>query len=83
MSQVDYSIRGRIAVIAFQAPPVNSLGFALRDGLVSALERASADAAVDGIVLIGSNGTFSAGADIREFGTQSVRTGDVVPVASA
>ena len=75
MSQVDYSIRGRIAVIAFQAPPVNSLGFALRDGLVSALERASADAAVDGIVLIGSNGTFSAGADIREFGGAAVRQG--------
>ena len=75
MSQVDYSIRGRIAVIAFQAPPVNSLGFALRDGLVSALERASADAAVDGVVLIGSNGTFSAGADIREFGGAAVRQG--------
>jgi len=75
MSNVDYSLRGRIAVIAFQAPPVNSLGFALRDGLLAALERGAADPAVEGMVLIGSNGTFSAGADIREFGSPAMLRG--------
>ena len=75
MATVDYSLRGRIAVVAFQAPPVNSLGHAMRVGLVAALDRAAADAAVDGVVLIGSNGTFSAGADIREFGTPAMIRG--------
>jgi 3-hydroxyacyl-CoA dehydrogenase len=75
MTKVDYSIRGRIAVIAFQAPPVNSLGFPLRRDLLAALERAGADHAVDGVVLTGSNATFSAGADIREFGGADMRRG--------
>ena len=75
MTTVDYSLRGRIAVIAFQAPPVNSLGHALRVGLRAALDRAATDPAVDGIVLTGSNGTFSAGADIREFGSPEMIRG--------
>jgi 3-hydroxyacyl-CoA dehydrogenase len=75
MTQVDYSIRGRIAVIAFQSPPVNSLGFALRRDLLAALERVVGDSAVDGAVLVGANGTFSAGADIREFGGKEMRRG--------
>ena len=69
MAMVDQSSRGRISVIAFQAPPVNSLGYALRVEMLAALQRAAADPGVAGIVLVGSNGTFSAGADIREFGT--------------
>jgi len=75
MTKVDYSTRGRIAVIAFQSPPVNSLGFALRRDLLLALERAVADDGVEGVVLIGSNATFSAGADIREFGGPDMRRG--------
>jgi 3-hydroxyacyl-CoA dehydrogenase len=75
MATVDYSLHGRIAVIAFQAPPVNSLGHAMRAGLVAALDRAAADNAVEGVVLIGANGTFSAGADIREFGTPAMIRG--------
>ncbi|MBU6379147.1 MAG: enoyl-CoA hydratase/isomerase family protein [Gammaproteobacteria bacterium] len=75
MTQVDYSTRGRVAVIAFQSPPVNSLGHALRRDLLSALERAAADEAVDAAVLVGANATFSAGADIREFGGNEARRG--------
>lgn len=75
MATVDHSLRGRIAVIAFQTPPVNSLGHAMRAGLVAALDRAAADPAVDGVVLVGGNGTFSAGADIREFGTPAMIRG--------
>jgi len=40
--------------------------------LVESLDRAVADAAARAIVLIGSNGTFSAGADIKEFGTPAM-----------
>ena len=75
MATVDLSLRGRIAVIAFQEPPVNSLGYALRVELLAALRRAAADPGVDGIVLVGGNGTFSAGADIREFGTPEMIRG--------
>ena len=75
MTRVQYSAHGRIALIAFEAPPVNSLGYELRRDLLAALERAAQDAEVDGVVLAGSNATFSAGADIREFGGPNMRRG--------
>lgn len=65
---VQYTTQGRIAVIRFANPPVNSLGLALRRALGAALERVAADPAVDAAVLAGANGTFSGGADIKEFG---------------
>jgi 3-hydroxyacyl-CoA dehydrogenase len=66
---VRYSTSGRVAVISFANPPVNSLGFELRRALAAAIERMQADTAVDAAVLVGANGTFSGGADIKEFGT--------------
>ncbi len=69
MKHVEYSLRDGVAVLAFANPPVNSLKHALREALVEALDRAAADPAARAIVLIGANGTFSAGADIKEFGT--------------
>ena len=72
MKHVDYSLRDGVAVLAFANPPVNSLSHSLRHELVEALDRAVADAAVRAIVLIGSNGSFSAGADIKEFGTPAM-----------
>lgn len=75
MTRVQYSTRGRVALVAFEAPPVNSLGYELRRDLLSALERAAQDADVDAVVIAGSNGTFSAGADIREFGGPNMRRG--------
>lgn len=75
MISLDYSIHDRVAVIAFASPPVNSLGFALRAALVAALERAKSDTDADAVVLIGSNDTFCAGADIKEFGTPAMTRG--------
>jgi 3-hydroxyacyl-CoA dehydrogenase len=69
MSSADYSVRGDVAVIALDNPPVNGLGHALRQGIVAGLERAEADAAVRAIVLIGAGNAFSGGADIKEFNT--------------
>jgi len=60
---------GTIAVITLDQPPVNSLGHALRQHIVSDLERAQADPAIHGVVLIGSDKAFCAGADVSEFGT--------------
>ena len=69
MTDVDYGLRGKVAVIQFGNPPVNSLGYSLRAALVEALDRAAADTQVKAIVLYGKGGFFSAGADIREFNT--------------
>jgi 3-hydroxyacyl-CoA dehydrogenase len=69
MSSADYSVRGDVAVITLNNPPVNGLGHALRQGIVAGLSRAEADAAVRAIVLIGAGNAFSGGADIKEFNT--------------
>src|ERR1700722_12321196 len=58
-----------IAVLKFDNPPVNSLGFELRQAIVDGIERANADPAVEAIILMGGGAGFSGGADIREFGT--------------
>ena len=54
-----------VAVIGMDSPPVNALGFVLRDGIVQAL--ASVGDAV-AVVLHGTARAFSGGADITEFG---------------
>ncbi|WP_418318347.1 3-hydroxyacyl-CoA dehydrogenase NAD-binding domain-containing protein [Piscinibacter sakaiensis] len=61
--------RGKIAVITMNKPPVNGLGFDLRNGVAMALDQAHADDAIAAIVLTGSARAFSGGADVTEFGT--------------
>ena len=68
-SKAILEVKDGVAVIAFDSPPVNSLGFELRAALVDCVERANAEASVHAIVLIGSGAGFSGGADIREFGS--------------
>ena len=65
----DYAVHGASAVVTLVNPPVNGLGHDTRKEVVAGLERANADPAVKAIVLIGANGIFSGGADIREFNT--------------
>src|SRR5690606_26006650 len=65
----NYEVRGAVAVITIDNPPVNSMGFATRKALVAALEQARADAAVKAVVLIGTGKVFCGGADITEFGS--------------
>ena len=69
MPDIDYGVDRAVAVISFANPPVNGLSHAVRAGMYAALERAQTDTAVRAIVLTGAGGLFSAGADIREFGT--------------
>src|SRR5216117_3697764 len=69
MSEVaPYTVRDGVAVITLNNPPVNGLGNALRAGILQGLERATAEAQVKAVVLIGAGKSFSGGADIREFG---------------
>ena len=65
----SYEVRGNIAVITLNNPPVNGLGYDTRRGVAEGLDRAQADAAVTAIVITGAGKAFSGGADIKEFGS--------------
>ena len=65
----SYEVRGPVAVITLDNPPVNGLGYDTRRGIADGVERANADAAVKAIVITGAGKAFSGGADIREFGS--------------
>jgi len=67
-------VRGAVAVITLDNPPVNGLGLATRQALAQGLERAAGDAAIQAVVLTGAGTAFSGGADLREFGTQKAVT---------
>jgi len=69
VTRVDHE---QVAVIRFGEAPVNSFGSATRRELVSAIDAAVSDPKVQAIVLAGNNGLFSAGADIKEFGTPAM-----------
>lgn len=64
-----YALHGDIAAITLDNPPVNGLGFELRSAIAGALKQASVDPQVKAIVLIGANGVFSGGADLRQLDT--------------
>ncbi|MEP6687761.1 MAG: 3-hydroxyacyl-CoA dehydrogenase NAD-binding domain-containing protein [Gemmatimonadales bacterium] len=74
MPETEYRRDGAVAVISFANPPVNGLSLAVRTAISSALDRARADSSVSAIVLTGTGGLFSGGADIREFGTPASTT---------
>jgi 3-hydroxyacyl-CoA dehydrogenase len=67
-SAVTYAVRDGIAVLTIESPPVNALSQAVRAGIIAGLDKADADAGVQGAVIIGGGRTFIAGADIKEFG---------------
>ncbi len=58
-----------IRQIVLDNPPVNGLGFELRQRLLAEVEAALADQGVRGIMLCGAGRMFCGGADIRQFGT--------------
>ncbi|MGF6855024.1 enoyl-CoA hydratase-related protein [Paraburkholderia sp. CI3] len=70
-ADVEYRVEDEIAIVTMSHPPVNGLGLGIRRGLVAAFEAALCDARVRAIVLNGSGRGFSAGGDIREFGTSA------------
>lgn len=66
---VEYEVIDQVAVLTMVSPPVNALGHSVREGIVAGLDRANADPAVAAIVVRGQGKNFSAGADIKEFGS--------------
>ena len=65
---VDLRHEGEVALVTIDNPPVNALKHEVRAGLVEAFERVRNDAGVKAAVLACAGRTFSAGADISEFG---------------
>jgi len=64
-----YEVRGNVAVVTLDNPPVNGLGYDTRREFAAGIERAEADAAIAAIVVTGAGRAFSGGADIKEFGS--------------
>ncbi len=65
----SYEVRGSVAVVTMNNPPVNGLGYDTRRAIADGIDKANADAAVKAIVITGTGKAFSGGADIREFGS--------------
>jgi 3-hydroxyacyl-CoA dehydrogenase len=68
VSLVALKVDGSVGVIVVDNPPVNAVSNAVRVGLVTALEDAGRNDAVEAVVLSCAGRTFIAGADISEFG---------------
>ena len=65
----NYEVKGSIAVITLNNPPVNGLGHATRLGIFDGLKKAMSARAVKAVVITGAGKAFSGGADIKEFNT--------------
>ena len=65
----SYEVRGGVAVITLNNPPVNGLSIATRSAVAAGIDRAEADGSVTAVVITGAGKALSGGADIREFGT--------------
>ncbi|MCJ7837697.1 MAG: enoyl-CoA hydratase/isomerase family protein, partial [Burkholderiales bacterium] len=65
----NYEVKGSIAVITLNNPPVNGLGYATRLGIFEGLKKAMTARAVKAVVITGAGRAFSGGADIKEFNT--------------
>jgi 3-hydroxyacyl-CoA dehydrogenase len=68
-SPVRYENKEGVGVITIDNPPLNVLSRAVRDGLMAAIGQAAADSAASAVVLAGAGRSFTAGADITEFGS--------------
>lgn len=79
MNVIHFELRDAVAVIRLDSPPVNGLSHAMRTGVVQAVRRAESDAKVAAIVIVGTDKLFSAGADMREFGTPAVLAEPMLP----
>jgi 3-hydroxyacyl-CoA dehydrogenase len=74
-----YESRDGVAIITLSNPPVNGLSLPVRRNLLSALDAAASDPDIVAVVLAGAGGVFSAGADIREFGSPNAFAAPMLP----
>lgn len=78
-SPISTRKHGDVLIIVSNNPPVNSLGHAVRQGLVEGIREAEADDSVKAVVIVGEGQTFFAGADISEFGTPKAFAEPMLP----
>ncbi len=69
-SVVSTDIRGDVAVVTIDSPPVNAISKAVREGVIDAFEGLEGQDGVRAAVLCCAGRTFIAGADISEFGKE-------------
>lgn len=69
MTAVTKDMRGDVALLTVNNPPVNALSHSVREGLANAMRDIAADDSVKAVVIACDGRTFIAGADIREFGS--------------
>jgi len=69
---VSFKIEHQIGVITINYPPVNALGYIVRQGLVTAIEQLEFDTDCKVIIIQCLGKTFIAGADISEFGSAPI-----------
>src|SRR5258708_4814504 len=67
MAFAAYTPQGAAAVITLKHPPVNALSLGLRTAIADGLERATSDASIAAVVIVGSGSAFCGGADVAEF----------------
>lgn len=65
---VELEMNNSIALLIINNPPVNALGISVRSGIAEGIKRADEDDTVKAIIIKCKGRTFSAGADIKEFG---------------
>ena len=65
---VRVEIRGGIALVLINNPPVNATSQAVRAGVLDAVRMAQDNPSIDALVIACDDRTFVAGGDIREFG---------------
>ena len=65
-----YEVRGHVAVITLDNPPVNGLGYDTRTGIASGVSQAMADQAVVAVVITGGGRAFRAVPTSRNSATQ-------------
>jgi enoyl-CoA hydratase/carnithine racemase len=69
---VNLDYRDDVAHVTWNNPPVNAFSLALRERLLAVIREIELKPGVRAVVLRGAGRCFSAGADIREFGTPAV-----------
>src|SRR5262245_6388099 len=65
---VTRSRDGNIGIVTIDNPPVNALSPDVIAGLIASIKALQQDQAIEAIIIHGAGKTFSAGADIKEFG---------------
>ncbi len=65
---LEVKIIDRAAILLIDNPPVNTLGVAVRKGILEGIVYAEATDSIDSIIIAGKGRLFSAGAEISDFG---------------